>query len=132
VFLSAFLFMVPLYIIYMHIDQECQNDHLEQCCATFLHSWHTKYCRRVMAAHQPHLAYCGGGRWMCYFPVPFWSCLSDYNTENENWDRAGNKINNYLAHYDYNYNERWKFRGTPGWPWRHTSVPRNTGCASLT
>jgi hypothetical protein len=34
---------------------------LQQCCATFLHSRHTKYCRRVMAAHQPHFAYCGGG-----------------------------------------------------------------------
>jgi hypothetical protein len=34
---------------------------LKQCCATFLHSRHTKYCRRVMAAHQPHCAYCGGG-----------------------------------------------------------------------
>jgi hypothetical protein len=33
---------------------------LGQCCATFLHSRHTKYCRRVMAAHQPHSAYCGG------------------------------------------------------------------------
>jgi hypothetical protein len=32
-----------------------------QCCATFLHSRHTKNCRRVMAAHQPHSAYCGGG-----------------------------------------------------------------------
>jgi hypothetical protein len=28
------------------------------CCATFLHSRHTKYCRRVKAAHQPHFAYC--------------------------------------------------------------------------
>jgi hypothetical protein len=26
---------------------------LAQCCATFLHSRQTKYCRRVMAAHQP-------------------------------------------------------------------------------
>jgi hypothetical protein len=34
---------------------------LIQCCATFLHSRHTKYCRRVMAAHQPHFAYCGVG-----------------------------------------------------------------------
>jgi hypothetical protein len=34
---------------------------LDQCCATFLHSRHTKYCRRVVAAHQPHFAYCGGG-----------------------------------------------------------------------
>jgi hypothetical protein len=34
---------------------------LDQCCANFLHSWHTKYCRRVMAAHQPHFAYCWGG-----------------------------------------------------------------------
>jgi hypothetical protein len=34
---------------------------LQQCCATFLHSRHSKYCRRVMAAHQPHVAYCGGG-----------------------------------------------------------------------
>jgi hypothetical protein len=33
---------------------------LTQCCATFLHSRHTKYCRRVMAAHQHHFAYCGG------------------------------------------------------------------------
>jgi hypothetical protein len=33
---------------------------LNQCCATFLHSWHTKYCRRVMA-HQPHFAWGGGG-----------------------------------------------------------------------
>jgi hypothetical protein len=29
------------------------GDKLKQCCATFLHSRHTKYCRRVMAAHQP-------------------------------------------------------------------------------
>jgi hypothetical protein len=37
---------------------------ISQCCATFLHSRHTKYCRRVMAAHQPHFSYCGGGgRW---------------------------------------------------------------------
>jgi hypothetical protein len=34
---------------------------LMQCCTTFLHSRHTKYRRRVMAAHQPHFAYCGGG-----------------------------------------------------------------------
>jgi hypothetical protein len=34
---------------------------LHQCCATFLHSRHISYCRWVMAAHQPHLAYCGGG-----------------------------------------------------------------------
>jgi hypothetical protein len=34
---------------------------LDQCCATFLHSRHTKYCRRVMAAHQPQFAYCEGG-----------------------------------------------------------------------
>jgi hypothetical protein len=35
---------------------------LTQCCATFPHSRHTKHCRRVMAAHQPHFAYfCGGG-----------------------------------------------------------------------
>jgi hypothetical protein len=36
---------------------------LDQCCTTFLHSRHTKYCRRVMAAHQPHFAYfwSGGG-----------------------------------------------------------------------
>jgi hypothetical protein len=34
---------------------------LKQCCATFLHSWHTKYCRRVMVAHQRHFAYCGKG-----------------------------------------------------------------------
>jgi hypothetical protein len=33
---------------------------LNQCCATFLHSRHIKYCRSVMAAHQPHFAYCGG------------------------------------------------------------------------
>jgi hypothetical protein len=39
---------------------------LKQCCATFLHSWHTKYCRRVMAAHQPHFAYCKGGGEMVY------------------------------------------------------------------
>jgi hypothetical protein len=32
---------------------------LHQCCATFLHSRHTKYCRRVMEAHQHHFAYCG-------------------------------------------------------------------------
>jgi hypothetical protein len=35
--------------------------HVEQCCATFLHLRHTKYCRRVMAAHQPNFQYCGGG-----------------------------------------------------------------------
>jgi hypothetical protein len=35
---------------------------LEQCCTTSLHSRHTKYCRRVMAAHQPHFAYGGGGK----------------------------------------------------------------------
>jgi hypothetical protein len=34
---------------------------IAQCCATFPHSRHTKYCRRVMAAHQPHFAYCRGG-----------------------------------------------------------------------
>jgi hypothetical protein len=31
-----------------------------------------------MAAHQPHFAFFfwGGGRWMCYFPIPFSrSCL---------------------------------------------------------
>jgi hypothetical protein len=32
-----------------------------QCCATFLHSQHTKYCRRVMVAHHPHFAYWVGG-----------------------------------------------------------------------
>jgi hypothetical protein len=32
-----------------------------QCCATFLHSQHTKYCRRVMAAHQPPFYICGRG-----------------------------------------------------------------------
>jgi hypothetical protein len=32
-----------------------------QCCAVFLHSRHTKYSRRDMAAHQPHIAYCGEG-----------------------------------------------------------------------
>jgi hypothetical protein len=36
-----------------------------------------------------------------------------------------------FSRYDYNYNERWKFRGTPRWPRRHTGVPRNTGYASL-
>jgi hypothetical protein len=35
--------------------------HLVQCCATFLHSRHTKYCRRAMAAHQPHFTYWWGG-----------------------------------------------------------------------
>jgi hypothetical protein len=34
---------------------------LDQCCATFLHSRHTKYCRRVMAAHNPILYILGGG-----------------------------------------------------------------------
>jgi hypothetical protein len=38
---------------------------------------------------------------------------------------------NYLSHYDYNCNGRWKFRGTRRWPRRHTSLPRDTGCASL-
>jgi hypothetical protein len=37
-----------------------------QCYATFLHSRHTKYCRRVIAAHQPHFAYCKGGGEMVY------------------------------------------------------------------
>jgi hypothetical protein len=38
---------------------------LVQCCATFLHSRHI--CRRVMAAHQPHFEYCGGGgRWFTH------------------------------------------------------------------
>jgi hypothetical protein len=49
--------------------------------------------------------------------------LSDHNKENENWDREENKINNYLSHYDYNYNEV-----KISW---HTGVPRNTSCASL-
>jgi hypothetical protein len=63
---------------------------LLQCCATFLHSRHTKYCRRVMAAHQPHFAYCGGeggdGCVTFQFHVLDLSvlCLSDYNKENEN------------------------------------------------
>jgi hypothetical protein len=62
----------------------------------------------------PFCLWGGGGRWMCYFPIPFSrSCLSDYNKENENWDRAENKTNNYLSYCDYNYTERWKFRGTP-------------------
>jgi hypothetical protein len=34
---------------------------LLQCCATFLQLRHTKYCLRVMAAHQPHFAYIVGG-----------------------------------------------------------------------
>jgi hypothetical protein len=38
-----------------------KNNPIWQCCATFLHSRHTKYCRRVTATHQPHFAYCGGG-----------------------------------------------------------------------
>jgi hypothetical protein len=44
-------------------------NYISQCCTTFLHSRHAKYCRKVMAAHRPHFAYCGGGggRWMCYF-----------------------------------------------------------------
>jgi hypothetical protein len=39
----------------------CRILYLDQCWATFLHSQHTRFCRRVMAAHQPHFEYCGGG-----------------------------------------------------------------------
>jgi hypothetical protein len=39
-------------------------DGVVQCCATFLHSRHTKYCRRVMAAHQIIVGGGGGdGLW---------------------------------------------------------------------
>jgi hypothetical protein len=51
---------------YNSIFSPCPPVHLYQCCATFLHSRHTKYCRRVMAAHQPHFAYWGGGGEMIY------------------------------------------------------------------
>jgi hypothetical protein len=45
--------------IYLKVSNVRSNPSM-QCCATFLHSRHTKYCRRVMAAHQPRFAYCGG------------------------------------------------------------------------
>jgi hypothetical protein len=48
----------------IYVSMWC-NTGLGQCWATYLHPRHTKYCQRVMAAHQPHFAYCGGGGGLC-------------------------------------------------------------------
>jgi hypothetical protein len=48
----------PKVVVCIVIVQRHFMNRLCHCCATFLHSRHTKYCRRVMAAHRG-----GGGRW---------------------------------------------------------------------
>jgi hypothetical protein len=48
------------------VSMDADGDALAQCCATFLHSRRTKYCQRVMTAHQPHFEYCGGGGGDCF------------------------------------------------------------------
>jgi hypothetical protein len=49
-----------------YLGSHSYNNDLHQYCASFLHSRHTKYCRRVMAAHQPILHIVGEGGEMVY------------------------------------------------------------------
>jgi hypothetical protein len=68
----------------------------------------------------------GGGDGCVTFKFHFRSCLSSVcptKIKKMKTETEQKKINNYLSHYDYNYNERWKFRGTTRWPRRHTGVP---------
>jgi hypothetical protein len=54
---------VPLFCTKLKLDSSTFS---KPVCRTpvlrnLLDSRHTKYCRTVMAANQPHFAYCGGG-----------------------------------------------------------------------
>jgi hypothetical protein len=60
-----------------------------------------------MAAHQPHFDIVGGGVGGCVtfqFHLVDLVCLTIIKKMKT--ETAENKINNYLSHYDYNYNER--------------------------
>jgi hypothetical protein len=61
--------------------------HLQQCCSTFPHSWHTKYCRRVMAAHHnPILHVVGGGGGVYGIDLPRQLPIKQTQTKNVLFD----------------------------------------------